>query len=383
MQIILSLLLCALGATADLESAGFQKMEALPDPFLFADGSAVETREDWQRRREEIKALLLKYEYGSMPPAPGPVQAKAVAEARLVNNGATRLEEFVLSFGPQDALQIPVRVYVPVKGTAPFPAVVRFGLGDECVPSMTARGYIFACFDQHALDLDTEGYDEIGPAQAAYPDEDWGCLAVWAWGASRVADYLHSRADVYGDKLVITGHSRTGKAALLAGGMDERFALVVPNGSGCGGAAAFRNTPKRAESLELITRESRFAAWFKKDFARFGDNEAYLPFDQHFLRALVAPRALLDTEALEDHWCNPPGTQTAWLAAQPVFDFLGVPQRNKMHFRPGRHDQLPEDFAVLLDFADELFHGKTSPRPLNTPYAPYFGDWKIPGGSGK
>ena len=132
----------------------------------------------------------------------------------------------------------------------------------------------------------------------------------------------------------------------------------------------FRNPPKGVETLELIMRPSRFKSWFQADFGQFGDREDALPFDQHFLRALVAPRFILSTDAFEDQWCNPPGTQWAWRAAQPVFDFLGVPKNNLIHFRAGNHDQLSEDFSVLLNVADHVFHGKALEEDLQAPPFP-------------
>ncbi len=180
---------------------------------------------------------------------------------------------------------------------------------------------------------------------------------MWAWGASRVLDYLETCDWARYDQTVCTGHSRAGKAALLCGALDERFAVTVPNGSGCGGASCFRVVSPGSETLELITRPSRFAGWFRKDFRRFAGREEALPFDQHYLRALIAPRAVLGTEALGDLWANPRGAQAGYLAAQPVFNFLGVAHNNGIHFREGGHDQLAEDFRALLDFADWKFKG--------------------------
>ncbi|MFA6241446.1 MAG: hypothetical protein WC655_10975, partial [Candidatus Hydrogenedentales bacterium] len=109
-------------------------------------------------------------------------------------------------------------------------------------------------------------------------------------------------------------------------------------------------------TLALITSPLRFFSWFKKDFAQFAGNETRLPFDQHFLRALIAPRAVLCTEAREDTWANPDGNEAAFDAAQPVFDFLKVPTHNALRIREGQHDQLAEDFQALLDFADTIFN---------------------------
>jgi len=336
----------------------FPVVEELPDPFLFQDGRRVRTLADWRQRREEMRGLVLRYQYGHVPPAPGNVRMAEELGSELRYDGDVLHKTMRLTMGPENKLVTTLHLYVPQNGTAPYPAVVRIGLGDQSARALTRRGYVFACFEHRELDPDTEGYDVPGPAQMAYPEYDWASLAVWAWGASRVLDYLATRPDVNGEQVVITGHSRTGKAALLAGALDERFAVVVPNGSGCGGAGCYRIAGKRAETLTAITHPKRWRSWFHKDFGRFGDQEARLPFDQHFMRTLVAPRPVLSTDGLDDRWANPLGTQAVWMAAQPVFDFLGAGRNNRCHFRPGGHDQLPEDFEVLLDVADHHFRGK-------------------------
>ena len=343
---------------------------SVSDPLRFASGEKVTSPDEWPKRRDELRELLLKLEYGHLPPAPGNVTRGATLESGTRFNEATRFEAFKIHFGPESALAMTVHTYVPANTEAPLPVILRFGLGGEHAQAANERDYAFVCFEQTELDPDTEGYDEAGPAQKAYPDHDWGSLAVWAWSASRALDYLETSALFDTTKAVITGHSRTGKAALLAGALDERFTLVVPNGSGCGGAAAFRDPPKKVETLELITRADRFKSWFHKDFGQFADREDDLPFDQHFLRALVAPRPVLSTDAYGDQWCNPPGTQLAWQWAQPTFDFLGVSKNNLIHFREGGHDQLAPDFAVLLDVADHFLKGKPLPQDLQQPPFP-------------
>lgn len=342
----------------------------LPDPLVFRNGDRITTAAQWPARREEMRALLLEHEYGRVPPAPGNVRLDAELERGARFDGAAEFRAVRIAFGPDHGLSTTVHWYHPAGATGPTPVILRFGLGGEHAPAALARGYAFVCFEQTSLDPDTEGYDEAGPAQTAYPDHDWGSLAVWAWCASRVMDYIETIPDIDAAKAVITGHSRTGKAALLAGALDARFALVAPNGSGAGGAALFRHKPKGIETLELITRPDRFKSWFHADFGRFADNEGELPFDQHFLRALVAPRAVLSTDAYGDLWANPEGTQRAWAAAQPVFDFLGVPDGNLLHVREGGHDQLAPDFAVLLDVANAIFRGVATPETLRRPFFP-------------
>ena len=241
------------------------------------------------------------------------------------------------------------------------------------------RGYVLVKYARTELDPDENNV--VGPAQKAYPRYDWATLAVWAWGGMRVLDYLQTQDYVDKDKIVITGHSRGGKVALLAGALDERFTLVAPNGSGCGGAGCFRVMGEKAESLELITRPDRFGYWFHPRLRLFAEQVERLPFDSHFLKALVAPRPLLSTEALDDLWANPLGTQVTYLAAKQVYDWLGAPDRIGLHFRPGRHDQTAEDWLALLDFADQQFYGKTVQRNfkrLPFPVTKKYFSWKAP-----
>ena len=113
-----------------------------------------------------------------------------------------------------------------------------------------------------------------------------------------------------------------------------------------------------------ITSEKTFYSWFQKDFGRFAGHEERLPFDQHFLKALIAPRPLLTTDALDDRWANPLGNQAAFLGAMPVYRLMGVPQNNMIHFRDGGHDQLPSDFRLLLDTAAHYFEGAVRPDNL-------------------
>jgi glycerophosphoryl diester phosphodiesterase len=359
----------------------FPVIEDLPDPFRFQNGTRVKSEVDWRRRREEMKDLILGLEYGRMPPPPGNVRVEKEIESAIRFDGAVRYRKVLLSFGPDNRLTMTAYLYLPAEGEGPFPVLVRFGHDESKLMPLLEKGYACACFEQTGLDPDTEGYDAAGPAQAAYPEYDWGSLAVWAWGASRVMDWLETRPEIDTEKTIITGHSRTGKAALLAGALDERFAMVVPNGSGCGGAAAFRVKTEGAESLRMITLEQRFKSWFQKDFGRFGDKEERLPFDQHFLRTLVAPRFVLNTDALGDAWANLPGTVAAWMAAQPVYDFLGVPDRNRCHFREGGHDQNAEDYAVLRDAAEWYFRDKPLENDFSKRPEPAFRPgwtWKAP-----
>lgn len=332
-------------------------ISALPDLFSFADGRSVDSVEDWESRREEMKAILQYYQYGHLPPRPDVVQPIDVHRQELSDLGATE-ERMTLVIGSKLQLKMRIAVYRP-NSDGRLPVIVReeAALGHiEEVPLLMERGSMLVEYAREDLDPDKPGV--VGPAQAAYPGYDWATLAVWAWGGMRVVDYLESREDVDLDRIGILGHSRGGKMALLAGALDERFALVAANGSGCGGAGCYRIEGEKCETLGLITEPERFAYWFHPRLRWFEGKEDRLPFDQHFLKALVAPRALICTEAEEDLWANPLGTQASSRAAQEAFDFLGATSRNGLHFREGTHDLTPNDWEAILDFAEWHFDGK-------------------------
>ena len=352
-------------ATAPAKPEDFPSVEKLPDPFQFLDGSRVSSRDDWARRRAEIKDLVQRIQYGHVPEAGGPVTLRRVFGDETLNDGVTRREKHALYMGPEGQMRAQLDLYFPAKAQGPCPVILCVGWNAPVIREMNERGYIFAGFGSDRFDLSEEGKPTEGQVQKSFPENDGGTLAAWAWGASRMLDYLQSLPQVDGSKVVITGHSRSGKAALLAGAMDERFAIVNSNGSGCGGAGLYRILGPISESLDAITHPKRWQEWFHKDFRSFAGKESHLPFDQHFMRALVAPRPVLSTDGTEDHWANPLGTQMNFLAAQPVFDVLGVPENNAMYFRPGGHDHNDIDFQALLDFADWHFFGKKSSRQFN------------------
>lgn len=339
----------------------------LPDPFLMKNGQRVSNAREWRQRREEIKGILQFYEYGFMPPAPMSWSIALNSTASWLPGTAYRYT-MTLRADAVKSFTMRVNVYKPA-GNGPFPVVVNISDDSSKATLCMSRGYMMVTFNQQDLDPDTEGSDIVGPAQAAYPEYDWGSLAVWAWGASRVMDYLETRNDVDLKHVIIRGHSRTGKAALLAGAFDERFALTAPNGAGTGGPSVYRIRNSGAESLATITSANTFFSWFQKNFGSFGGRETRLPFDQHFLVALVAPRLMLTTDATGDLWANPRGNQASREAAMRVFDFLGAGGNIGMHFRPGAHDTLEEDWHALLDFADRHFFGKPTSRDFD--YRPY------------
>lgn len=349
-------------------------IKPFPNPFIFNNGTQVANQADWRFRREEIKEILLDIEYGHMPGRPDALNASEISSEVRTDGSIAKVVE--LSIVPSNAtpnimINFTIWIYIP-SGAGPFPTIVKVaqdGTGSQTAmnQNIVARGYMYVCYNHTALDPDTGGYDEVGACQTAYPSYDWGSVAVWAWGAMRVADYLlgeiwvnapNGIPNVDPGKLIVTGHSRRGKTALLAGALDERFAMVVPNGSGCGGAGSFLVQGIFCEKIVDITSVFTWKAWLQKDFNQYAGKEIDLPFDQHFLRALVAPRIVLSTEGIGDLWANPSGTQAVYEATIPVFVFLGAQNNNAIHYRGGFHAFSEEDFNVLLDFADKMLLSK-------------------------
>jgi hypothetical protein len=337
-------------------------VSGLPDPFRFADGRRVATRAEWARRRKEFAELLSRYQYGHAPPAPAPGQVRAREIAsEAVHGGRAHKKTVRLTLGADGGLGFEIGLVIPA-GRGPFPAIVNVDHRSifaalAATEEIVARGYVFVGYDPTQLDPDEP--NAIGPAQAAHPDRDWGTIAVWAWGASRVVDHLVARADVDRRRLALSGHSRSGKTALWAGALDERVALVAPQGSGCGGVASYRFREEGCERLAVMCQS--FPHWFLPRLAAFGGREERLPFDQHFVVALVAPRAFISIDALGDRWANLPGTQATFLGARPVWELLSAAERIGISFRPGAHGLSDEDWRTLLDFADLVFFGKTPP----------------------
>ncbi|MBI2425798.1 MAG: hypothetical protein HYV27_23435 [Candidatus Hydrogenedentes bacterium] len=353
---------------ANVSAEDYPAAPLLPDPFLKADGSRVATVEEWRTQREALKKLILDLQYG--PLLPDIQDFEIVVDTELWEDPPSRVDHLQVTAKYDPSLKLEAVLYRPRDLDAgPYPLILAVEplTGNNARPIVELairRGYAIAGYQRHDL-----APDEAGSAKgiyAAHPDYEGGALAVWAWGALQLRGLLASNKGIDSARVAITGHSRAGKVALLAGALDEGFTLVCPNGSGAGGAGCYRFSGAMAESLEAITQPERFGYWFHPNLRVFAGKEAHLPFDQHFLKALVAPRLLLSTEALGDLWANPRGAQTTHMAAREVYRFLGAEDRIGIHFREGQHDQTLEDWEALIDFADLHWRSKPTGRNFNT-----------------
>ncbi len=358
-------------------------ISGLPDPLHREDGSTITDAKQWPAQREHLKTILEHYALGHAPPPPGNVRGEVVREAGVLDGkGTYRLIK--LTFGPGESLYLQAALFLPGDGKGVYPTVVQPSFGatpgvagvqspskpvspDAAAVSaapILERGYALLTYDYQQAGLDRADNRASG-FFPAYPDADWSTESAWAWGLSRAVDYLETQPFVDKSRIIAVGHSRLGKMVLIAGAYDERIVLSVPAGSGTGGTAAYRLTGPGhvGESLQHIVQS--FPQWFSPRIAEFVGHEDKLPFDQHWLIALTAPRALLTEDGLDDHGISLPAVAASFLAAKPVFDLLGASDRLGIFFRPGGHHLQAEDWAIILDFADRELRGKAVSRKFD------------------
>jgi hypothetical protein len=377
-----AMLVVALLAADFPKPADLPAKPELPDPLVMFNGERVTSKDDWfKKRRPELKELFQHYMYGYPPPAPVKIDAKIEREDKDYFDGKATKKEVTIRFGPEGTPPIQLLLVIPNKRTKPVPVFVGMNFGgngpvlgkDAAVWSLEQtvdRGYAVATF--HCADVDPDIKEKRLGVQPHYykkgqtkaESNEWGTIMAWAWGISRAVDYLVTDKDLDKNRIAVVGHSRLGKTALVAAAFDERIALAIPLQAGCGGTSPSRG--KIGESVQRIN--TSFPHWFDDNFKEFNDHPEKLPFDQHCLIALCAPRPVLLANAQEDQWANPSGQFDMLKAADPVYRLLGaggldtkeMPPLNTLvdsklgyFIRPGKHSMTKDDWKVFCDFADK------------------------------
>lgn len=386
----------------------------IPGVLTCSDGSQVTTREQWlEKRRPELLALFEREVYGRTPGGkPAGMRFVQTSENRKALGGKATMRQVSIFFTGQNEPRCDVLLFLPNERKKPVPVFAGLNFaGNQSVtsdPSITmptgwfredkeklyagnkaseksrgnrerrwpveaivSRGYGLATAYYGDIDPDFDDGFQNGvhplffrPGQTQPAEDEWGSIGAWAWGLSRIADYLQTLPEVDPGKLAVVGHSRLGKTSLWAGAQDERFGLVISNNSGAGGAALSKRI--FGETCEVLNRA--FPHWFCDNFNKYSNNEAALPVDQHQLVALMAPRPVYIASATEDLWADPKGEFLAGKLAEPAYALFGkaglgvdeppAPDRSVggsigYHARTGKHDILIFDWERYMDFADK------------------------------
>ena len=334
----------------------------------------------WASIRQNMIGMLLEQEYGRVPEVPYTVEGKVIREDAGFCAGKSLLETAELTITlPQGSCTFPVVLSTPTApGDHPLFVCINFRpeTPDRYLPSeeICDRGY--AVLSIYYNDVSFDGQDHFADglgrllrqaaAENGMPYEQRpGKIAIWAWAMSRALDWALTRPGLSREHIACIGHSRLGKTALLCGLLDERFACVISNDSGCSGAAITRGKP--GEHVADITRN--FPFWFCENYLQYIGREKKMPFEQDWLLAGIAPRLLLVGSAVEDEWAGPSHEYLGCVSASKAWELLGKtgfvhPDRLPVagdvmheggigyHLRAGKHYLSREDWKYYMDFLD-------------------------------
>ena len=385
----------------------------LPDALTLKNGKPVTTAEQWmKKRRPELLRLFETEMFGRAPKHPKDMHFEVLTEDNHALGGLATRKEVNVYLTKDNKKYFTILMYIPNQraGTVPLFFGLNFkgnhtistdpgisyptpekqkefrwkklperGVASARWPIETImkNGYALATIYRGDIDPDFDDAFKNGVHPLFYKkgqrrpaDNEWGTIAAWAWAMSCAMDYFETGKEIDASKVAVFGHSRHGKAALWAGATDQRFSLIISNCSGCGGAALSRRA--FGETVRAVNRQ--FTHWFCRNFWKYNDKEENLPFDQHELIALQAPRPVYIASATEDRWADPKGEFLSGVYATPVYELFGkkglesaempatdTPVRDgsiAYHIRTGIHNITVYDWEQYIKFADKWFKGK-------------------------
>jgi hypothetical protein len=383
----------------------------LPDVLKMANGKEVKNKDEWNKiQRPYIYHLYEENQFGRYPRKKIAVRYRLLETDNHALDGTATRKQVRIYFHPTDTtVYTDILMYLPNNAKKPVPVFVGYNFsGNQAIQSddkiLLTKSWLYGKTKgaannratdssrgieasqwqvkeilSHGYAVATAYYGDIEPDN---PDgwktgirttlkdvlniqpEEWSAMGAWAYGLSRIYDYLQRDKDIDASKVAVVGHSRLGKAALWAAASDLRFALVISNESGEGGATLSKRW--YGETVKIIT--TRFPHWFVAKYKTFGDNTNALPIDGHMLLSLTAPRPLYVASAEEDTWSDPKGEFLAAKEASIVWSLFGkqgidvstmpaifepVGNTVRYHIRAGKHDVTLYDWQQYLKFADK------------------------------
>jgi hypothetical protein len=364
-------------------SPSLQTISTLPDPFSWypAQEGRISSAEDWTCRRSHITTLLQQLELGEKPPTPSSVTATLSSNTLSI----TATES-------GNSISFDVDISYPASGNGPFSAIIAYGALSLPLPEGIAT--ITFPNDLIAQQTDTSSRGEGLFYDLYGSDHSASAMTAWAWGVSVLIDALEqsdSTADIDTTRLAVTGCSRNGKGALIAGAFDDRIALTIPQESGTGGTGCWRladaeDAEAGAGSVQTASQIVTENVWFSTSFEAYVDDVNSLPFDHHMLAGLIAPRALLSLDNVGYEWLGPWSSLGCMQAARSVWEALGVQDRMGYSLASDHsHCQFPEEQSGDLDvFLRRFLLGEEVETDVEKDY-PSLGfdrdawvDWDVP-----
>jgi hypothetical protein len=388
-----------------------------PDPFLKPDGTRVSSLEEWPEQREYLKALVERYLYGTVPPRP---TRDELSVERLFDrsysppNSRTkgRNQGYRISISRNGLVHsFRFNLWRPV-GEKRYPTLIN-NAPEHGHPDPTysmaegvRRGYVLVEFEREEVAPDE--LSNVGRETGIfrlYPEYEFQAIAAWGWAYQPIIDALDRLGLVDMEKIIVTGHSRGGQAAMAGGIFDERIAIVAPS---TGGPFSLGSTRQRdpegyrgtMDYAENFMRKNTH--WYHAHYFEFVGQQNKQPWDAPTLAALIAPRPLINFNALGDRINNALAHEVGIRAGMEIYGWMGAEDWCRIHWRGSEneygqkgHDQGPEEFNAIYDYADEYFFGKQrGPSTYNQAPGsdtwtfdpekyPVLKDWNVPSGGDK